>query len=61
MIAWCPNVTPKTCGLTGTDHEVTVKPGAAKKITLKGSTKILAKKGTTKSGLYGACYYEFSA
>ena len=61
MIAFCPNVSPKTCGLTGTDHGVTVKPGAAKSISLKGATQILTKKGTTKSGLYGACYYEFSA
>ena len=25
-----------------------------------GATKIVAKKGTTKSGLYDACYWEFT-
>ena len=54
-------MTPKSCALTGTDHNLTVKPGAAKKITLKGETKIIASKGTTKTGNYGACYYEFTA
>lgn len=60
MTAYCPLIKPETCGLTGTDHKIVVAIGDSKKISLTGATKIVAKKGTTKSGLYDACYWEFS-
>lgn len=61
MIAYCPLMKPATCGLTSADHGVTVKPGAAKSIALKDATQLLATPGTSRTGKYGACYYEFSA
>jgi hypothetical protein len=60
LTAYCPLIKPETCGLTGTDHKIVVAIGDSKKISLTGATKIVAKKGTTKSGLYDACYWEFS-
>lgn len=60
LTAYCPLIKPETCGITGTDHKIVVAAGDSKKISLTGATKIVAQKGTTKSGLYDACYWEFT-
>ena len=58
MIAYCPLIKPSSCGLTGTDHKIEV----AQEVTTKiGPLYLKTKNGTTKSGLYDACYWELTA
>jgi len=61
MIAYCPLIKPETCGLTGTDHKIAISGTASKKISLVGDTAIKTKNGNSKTGLYDACYWEFTA